>query len=213
MAAQLVIFDCDGVLVDSETLANGVLAEVVGELGLAMTVEEAVRLFQGGKMADTMRIIQERLGRPLPADFERGLRARTAAAFQKGLQPVPGVEAALNQIAIPYCVATSGPREKVELSLRITGLLPRFADHIFSAYEVQSWKPDPGLFLHAARTMGAPPAACVVVEDSATGVRGGVAAGMTVLGYCPHGDDSDLAAHGARVFTSMADLPGLLRAL
>jgi HAD superfamily hydrolase (TIGR01509 family) len=210
MPLQLVILDCDGVLVDSEHLAHEVLVEVVAELGLSLSVAEALRLFQGGKMADCLSALQERLGRALPEGFESHLRARTAERFRKDLRPVPGVVAALDRIKLPYCVATSGPRAKVELSLTLTGLLDRFQGRIFSGYEVGSWKPDPGLFLHAARALGADPAACAVVEDSLPGIQAGIAAGMYVFAYRPDGLATELEGRGVRVFRAMEQLPGLL---
>ena len=210
----LVIFDCDGVLVDSEVLGNRVLAAVAGECGLVLDPDEAVTLFRGCKMADCVAVLGERLGRPLPDDFVARVRARTAAAFRAELRPVEGVADALARVALPVCVASSGPREKIELALSVTGLLPRFAGRIFSSYEVGSWKPAPDLFLHAARTLGAPPAGCVVVEDSALGVRAGVAAGMRVIGYAPLASDaSELAGLGASVIRHMRELPERLKEL
>ena len=128
-----------------------------------------------------------------------------AAAFEARLRPVEGVEALLESLELPYCVASNGPREKMEVTLGTTGLLPYFQTRIVTAYEVGCWKPDPGLFLHAARMLGAAPENCIVVEDSTLGVRAGVAAGMTVFGYAPAGG-SELAEAGARPLAHMADL-------
>ena len=132
-----------------------------------------------------MAVRGERLGQPLPDEFTLAVRARTAAAFRAELRPVEGVEDALRRITLPVCGASSGPREKIELALAVTGLLPRFADRIFSAYEVGRWKPEPKLFLHAATTLGTSPEKCIVVEDSVPGVRAGIAARMQVIGYAP----------------------------
>lgn len=211
---SLVIFDCDGVLVDSKMLANRVLAELAGEHGVALGPDEALTLFRGCKMADCVAVLAGRLGRPLPDDFVPTLRARTATAIRDELRPVEGVAAALAQIDVPVCVASSGPREKIELALSVTGLLPRFAGRIFSSYEVGSWKPAPGLFLHAAAALGVQPAGCAVVEDSAPGVRAALAAGMRVIGYAPlAADAAELNALGARVVRDMADLPATLRGI
>jgi HAD superfamily hydrolase (TIGR01509 family) len=208
---SLVIFDCDGVLVDSESLGNRVVVESVRELGLVLNLPEAITLFKGCKMADCIAILSERLGRPLPDDFESSIRARTAEAFRRDLQAVPGVHAALSRITIPVCVASSGPREKITLALSVTGLLPRFEGRIFSSYEIGSWKPAPDLFLHAAKTLGVPAESCAVVEDSVLGVRAGLAAGMTVLAYVADSDAMELESLGATPFQHMNELPALIQ--
>ena len=132
-------------------------------------------------MASSLRALEQVLSRPLPPDFEATLRAAMAQVFRERLQPMPGAAAMLDALRVPFCVASNGPRAKTELTLTITGLRPRFdASRIFSAYDVKSWKPEPGLFLHAAQAMGVPPERCAVVEDSEPGVRAGLAAGMRV---------------------------------
>jgi len=210
MAWELIIFDCDGVLVDSEPLANRVLAEALQAIGLEMGYEEVCRTFIGLSMAQCMEIVERRLGRPAPEDFVERLQARTYEAFRAGLRPVRGVARALQRIEIPVCVASSGEHEKMRLSLGLTGLLERFEGRLFSATEVPRGKPHPDLFLHAARTLGARPAACAVIEDSEPGVRAARAAGMTALGYAGEGKGAGLAAAGARVFHDMEELPRLL---
>lgn len=204
------IFDCDGVLVDSEPIANRVLYEALIALGLDCDAAETERATRGLSMASVLTWAEARLGRPLPDDFVERVQARTFAAFRAGLEPVPGVAAALERIPIPICVASSGEAEKIRLSLGLTGLLPRFEGRVFSATEVARGKPYPDLFLHAARVMGAAPAACAVVEDSLPGVEAGRAATMTVLAYADGRDAAPLAAAGARVFADMAELPDLL---
>lgn len=210
MQTELVIFDCDGVLVDSEGLSNRVLVEFVAEFGLAMKLEEAILLFKGCKMADCVAVVEQRLGKKMPQDFVTQLRTRTAEAFERELRPVEGIEAALDKINLPICVASSGPPEKIKLALRLTNLLPRFEGRIFSSYKIGSWKPAPDLFLYAAKNMGIQAASCTVVEDSVLGVRAGVAAGMRVLGYTEQSEANLLEASGARVFYSMQQLPSLL---
>jgi HAD superfamily hydrolase (TIGR01509 family) len=143
-------------------------------------------------MAECVAELEARLGRQLPATFVRDLRSRTADEFRRRLRPVEGAVELVQWVAtlpISICVASSGPREKVELSLSLTGLLPFFEGRIFSSYEVGAWKPDPGLFLHAAEAMGVAPGDCAVVEDSVPGLRAGLAAGMTVFAFQPHGVD------------------------
>jgi HAD superfamily hydrolase (TIGR01509 family) len=210
MRTELVIFDCDGVLVDSEALGNRVLVEFVAEFGLALELEEAMLLFKGCKMADCVAVLSQRLGEKMPTDFVTQLRARTAEAFERELHPVDGIEAALDKINLPICVASSGPVEKIQLALRVTKLLPRFEGRIFSSYEIGSWKPAPDLFLYAAKNMGVQARSCTVVEDSVLGVRAGVAAGMRVLGYIDQSETRLVETLGVHVFNSMSQLPGLL---
>ena len=185
MTQKLVIFDCDGTLVDSEELGTSVLLKMAAELGLDLPLRETNAYFRGWKLDQCVAQIQTWLGRDLPADFVAQVRTRTESTFRAGLEPIPGAVALVRALRLPMCVASSGPREKIELSLSLTGLLPYFKDHIFSGYEVGSWKPDPGLFLHAAQALGVQPADCAVVEDSLVGVQAGVAAGMQVFAYQP----------------------------
>jgi len=207
---DLVIFDCDGVLVDSEPESNRVFAEELRRLGLDIGYDEVCRRFIGLSTARCVEIISEELGQPVPPDFVERVQARTFAAFRDGLEPVQGVREMLRHITAPVCVASSGEHEKMRLTLGLTGLLDRFEGRLFSATEVPRGKPHPDLFLHAARRMGARPAGCVVVEDSVPGVRAARAAGMTALGYAGHGNGAELASAGARVFDDMVELPDLL---
>ena len=207
---DLVILDCDGVLVDSEPISNRILTGMLGEIGLPMSVEETTREFVGRSMEDCWRIIEQRLGRTVPDGFAARYDRLLLEAFRKELRPVRDVAEALERIPRPLCVASSGSREKIRASLGLTGLLPRFENRIFSAVEVKQGKPAPDLFLHAARRMGADAERCVVIEDSPRGVRAGVAAGMTVLGYAERSAAAELGAEGARCFEQMRQLPELL---
>jgi len=210
---KLIIFDCDGVLVDSETLGNRAIAETAQDLGLSLTYIQCIHLFRGLKMSEVVRTLEQLLGRTLHDTFVPELRARMAVLFRAELRAVDGVEAVLNSLTIPYCVASNAPVEKLRLTLGLTGLLPRFEGRIFSAYDFNIWKPNPGLYLHAAVTMGASPETCVVIEDSVPGVEAGIAAGMRVLGFAPAGDAAtaaELTARGAQVFSAMAQLPQLI---
>ncbi len=186
------IFDCDGTLVDSETLSNAVLAEFVAEHGLHITADQALQLFRGMKMANCIALVEDRLGHRLPDTFVPEFRRRMAAAFRTGLQPIDGAAELLRGIAGPICVASSGPVDKIRLCLDLTGLLHFFHGRIFSSYEIQSWKPDPDLFLHAAWSMRVEPENCCVVEDSILGVRAALAAGMTVFAYQPFGTHPEM---------------------
>ena len=206
-----VIFDCDGVLVDSEPAANRVLAEVLSAEGLPTTREDSMRLYMGRSWASCMALASERLGRELDSGaLEARYRSGVRAAWEQELRPVPGIEAALDRIALPSCVASSGDHERMRFTLGRTGLLPRFEGRIFSATEVEHGKPAPDLFLHAARSMGFDPATTVVVEDTVPGATAGRAAGMRVLGYAGHTPAEDLAAAGAEPFDDMRRLPDLL---
>ena len=209
---ELVIFDSDGVLVDSEVIALTVFANVAAEEGMAISVEEAVRLFRGVKMAECVREIERRLGRGVRETFVADVRQATALAFDAELKPVAGIHEALAEIKVPVCVASNGPVSKLTHALGLTRLLGHFEGRIFSAYEVGSWKPDPGLFLHAAQTMGVHPSACVVVEDLLSGARAAKAAGMKVLGFAGGHPDAarELAPICDDVFHRMGDLPALL---
>jgi HAD superfamily hydrolase (TIGR01509 family) len=207
---DLVIFDCDGVLVDSERITNAVFAQLLAEIGLELSLEDMFEHFVGRTGAECMQEVARRLGRPPPAGFAGTLRARAAEALRRDVRPVPGVEAALDAIAMPTCVASSGEREKMELTLGVTGLLPRFEGRLFSATEVHRGKPAPDVFLHAARCLGAEPGRTAVVEDSPVGVEAGVVAGMVVFGFAADTRPERLRRAGARVFRDMAELPALL---
>ncbi|KRQ00281.1 HAD family hydrolase [Bradyrhizobium manausense] len=212
LTPELIIFDSDGVLVDSEIIALTVFARVAAEEGVAISVEDAIRSFRGVKMADCVSEIERRLGRGVRETFVADVRQATALAFDAELKPVEGIHDALAEIKVPVCVASNGPMSKLTHALGLTRLLAHFQGRIFSAYEVGSWKPDPGLFLHAAQTMGAHPSACVVVEDSLAGARAAKAAGMKVLGFAGGhpGAAQELAAICDDVFHRMGDLPALL---
>lgn len=207
---DLVIFDCDGVLVDSEVIVNRVFADMLNELGANVTLEYMFEHFVGHSMVHCMTLVRGLLGREPPGDFEAAHRERTRAALSAGLAPVPGIADALSQLTIPFCVASSGDHDKMRTTLGITGLLPRFDGRLFSVTEVQRGKPFPDVFLHAARAMGAAPERTAVVEDTPVGAQAGRAAGMTVFGYAARTSAELLRAAGAIVFTNMTELPRLL---
>ena len=213
MAAQwdLVIFDSDGVLVDSEPIANRILNERLEAIGLPLSLEETTRAFQGRTLPVCLQIIEDVLGRPVPEGFLDDLQRRTFAAFREELAPVPGVKEALDAIPWPVCVASSGDLLKMRTTLTLAGLIVRFEGRMFSALDVPRGKPAPDLFLHAAETLGASPARTAVVEDSPVGIHAARAAGMTPFGYAARTDGSLLREAGAgAIFTDMAQLPDLL---
>lgn len=211
----LVIFDCDGVLVDSEPVANRILAAAINRLGYAISLSETRAAFVGHSMVQVMQKIEHTTGKSLPEDWRENLQRETYVAFRKSLRAVPGVEAALMAIrnaGIKLCVASSGSPDKMELTLGLTGLRPYFGDFLYSSTMVARGKPHPDLFLYAAMQMGTPPEQAVVIEDSVPGAAGARAAGMRVLGYAgdADSDSAGLVAAGAKIFRDMAGLPALL---
>jgi HAD superfamily hydrolase (TIGR01509 family) len=209
---DLVIFDCDGVLVDSELITNRVFAGMLNEMGIAVSLDDVFEQFVGRSMPQCMELTAGLLGRPVPEEFAPEFQARAAAALKSELKAVPGIEEVLAGMGIPYCVASSGTHEKMQTTLGVTGLLPKFQGKMYSVTEVAQSKPAPDVFLHAAMQSGADASACAVIEDTPTGVRAGVAAGMTVFGYCAHTPRQWLIEAGAHyTFDLMRDLPGLIR--
>lgn len=177
---HLIIFDCDGVLVDSEMLSASVLMGMMAEVGLPITPEIFRRDFLGRSFASAAKRTEERFGRPMPDDFQLQYRERLLARMSEELQPMGGVRALLDKLRNPYCLATSSSPPRLELSLRVTGLAPYFQGRAFTASEVKNGKPAPDLCLYAAAKMGVAPEACLVIEDSEMGVRAARAAGMKV---------------------------------
>jgi HAD superfamily hydrolase (TIGR01509 family) len=210
VAYDLVIFDCDGVLVDSEPLSNRILAERLTAIGLPTTTEDSIRDYMGRSWKTDQEIIEGKLGRPLPDGWVDAYHAAVIAAFATDLAPVEGIAAAIDAIDVPRCVASSSAHARIRAALRATGLLERFDGRIFSATDVEHGKPAPDLFLHAARECGAAPERCLVVEDAPPGAQAGRRAGMDVLGYAGLTAPELLEAEGARVFRTMAELPALV---
>ncbi len=210
-AELLVIFDCDGVLVDSESLSAEVLARAAHSIGLEIPAAVALRRFRGRRLPAILQELEAELGRPLPEDLPDRMRADLRQALQT-VRPVEGVAEALDRISAATCVASGGSLAKIRLTLGATGLLPRFEGRVFCSPETGFWKPDPGLFLHAARTMGFEPERCVAVEDSEVGVMAARAAGMRVLAYLPadEGEHETFRKLGAIPFRHMQALPCLL---
>jgi HAD superfamily hydrolase (TIGR01509 family) len=213
---DLLIFDCDGVLIDSELIGARVEAAELGRIGMPVAESEILTRYVGMSAASMFRALELEHGRALPKDFAALLQARIDAAFDQELQAIPGIHEALDRLQTAMCVASSSTLARLRHSLGLTGLYARFAPHVFSAEQVEHGKPAPDLFLHAAAEMACPPARCLVIEDSISGVRGAVAAGMRVWGFvggghCSKGHDGRLREAGAEaVFHRMADLPALL---
>jgi HAD superfamily hydrolase (TIGR01509 family) len=211
---ELVIFDCDGVLVDSEVISNSVLARMLSAEGLPTTLAQARRDYQGRLLGEVVLGAEVKLGRAMPEGWLDAYERERNDAFRRDLEAVPGVANAVAQVlaaGIAVCVASQGKPEKIRLSLELTGLRDLFPGTVlFSAYEVPRGKPHPDLFLHAASEVGVEPARCAVVEDTPSGVTAAVAAGMRVLGYSADSDEPALRRAGAETFTSMDQLAGLL---
>ena len=208
---QLVIFDCDGVLVDSEVISNEALARALAAEGLPTTMQEARREFQGLLLADIAARAEAKLGRDLPCDWLERYERDRDEAFRRELKPVPGAAKAVQAISavgVAVCVASQAKLKKTQLSLGLTGLLDLFhGEALFSSYSVPRGKPHPDAFLHAAAAMKAKPSRSVVVEDSLPGVTAAVSAGMRVFGYTADSDEQALGAAGAEILRSLEELP------
>lgn len=221
MKFDAVLFDCDGVLVDSEPLTNHVLRTMLAARGWEMTPAECMEVFLGNAVKDKKDLIEERTGKPLTEEWMEQFRAERNALLERDLLAIPDIHSAVQALHTALdgniACASGADRFKVELQLQKVGLMPYFAGRIFSGHEMPRSKPFPDVYLAAAAALGVDPTRCAVVEDTVTGVTAGVAAGATVFGYSPggpeHATPQALRAAGAtQVFTSMADLPALLAA-
>ncbi|WP_182120736.1 HAD family phosphatase [Acidovorax sp. FHTAMBA] len=216
MKFEAILFDCDGVLVDSEPITNGVLRDMLEEAGWALTPEECMRIFIGKMVRSEAARIEHHTGRPLTDAWMADFYARRNAALQAQLTTIEHIHGAVERVHAHHggriACASGADRFKVELQLAKVGLAPYFAGRVFSGHEMPATKPAPDVYLAAAAALQAAPARCAVVEDTVTGVTAGVAAGATVYAYAPH-DSSDgalRAAGASHVFRSMAELPALL---
>jgi len=212
---RLVIFDCDGVLVDSEPVANRVVAEELTALGWAITPHEADGHFLGLTFTDMQPIIERRLGRPLTPDWKQALVQKVMEAMAEGVGPIPGAVEALHATAslgLPWRIASNSSHEEMHVKFGRLGIRDLVVGRVHSHRDVARGKPAPDLFLAAAAAQGVSPEECVVIEDSVPGATAAAAAGMPCLGYAPHHDGSRLRAVGAMPFRSMFDLPAYLAA-
>jgi HAD superfamily hydrolase (TIGR01509 family) len=200
---RLIIFDFDGVVADSERVANQVLAEGLSAIGMATTVEQSLQLYMGKRWRDCQAAIEERHGAPLPDGFIEQQRDMVISQLERGMTAVPGVEAFIDRFAgTPRCIASSSTQEWIAAGLKHMGLAHRF-EHRFSGHDIERGKPHPDLFLLAASTLGVEPHECIVIEDSATGVTAGRAAGMLTIGLCAGGHIID--GHAERLTAAGAD--------
>ncbi|MDF1575913.1 MAG: HAD family hydrolase [Bacteroidales bacterium] len=203
---KCVIFDSDGVLVDSETLSARVFQEIARELGLELDFETAVEQFAGISMKENLNFIRKNIPGTLPEDFEKQFRERTYELFKTELKAVEGIHDLTGKLQVPFCVASSGPVEKIRLNLQLVGLLEYFENRIYSSYDIGSWKPEPGIFLHAAKEMGFLPEECVVIEDSAAGIRAALSGGFMVYARAGERKRGHFEQLGAISFTHMKEL-------
>lgn len=210
MEVKCIIFDCDGVLVDTEKIGNGILLSMAAEHGFEMKLEDAYRDFNGRNLKECFLHIENAIQKKLPDNFEPEYREKSFEAFKTQVKPMEGVVDFIENLKIPYCVASSGPVDKIRLNLEVAGLLAKFENKIFSSYEINSWKPDPGIFLHAAKQMGFDVKDCIVIEDSKAGVKSGISGGFKVYGFANGYNNEDLLEEGAILFESYKELDKLV---
>ncbi len=210
-AYELIIFDCDGVIVDSEVIGNRIFRQFLAELGLRLSEQEVYEQFLGRALADSVLIVEDLLGRPVPAASVERYKKTRDETLRKEVRAVDGVVDIIGMLEVPYCVASSGDHDKMRATLGATGLLPLFDGQIFSAIDVARAKPAPDVFLHAAQTMRADPGRTAVIEDTVSGVTAARAAGMTVFGFAGLTPAARLSGAGAHAtFTHMRELAALL---
>ncbi|MCG6187272.1 HAD family hydrolase [Maribellus maritimus] len=210
MKYKCIIFDCDGVLVDSEAISAKVFRKMMSELGCELEQETVLEQITGTSMKENLKFFTEHLGKDLPEDFEEEFRKRSFQAFKTDLKPVPGVHEIIEKLRIPFGVASSGPVKKIKLNLTSTNLADKFGENIFSSYDIGSWKPEPDIYLHAAKKMGFSPQQCAVVEDSIPGVKAARAGGFDVYAFSTKLKEEEFKKLGAEVFYSMEELGSLL---
>ena len=210
MEHKCIIFDSDGVLVDSEAISAKVFQEMAVELGVDLDYETALDRFAGTSMKDNKQFVESHITGALPADFEQEFRERTYKAYRTDLRAVPGIHELIEKLQVPFCVASSGPVEKIRLNLGLVGLLDQFEGKIFSCYDIGSWKPEPEIYVHAAREMGFEPEECAVIEDSDSGVRAAVAGGFPVYVRTGQKKKASFEKLGAVPFQEMKELEELL---
>jgi len=200
---KLVIFDADGTLVDSEPLTNSLISSMINERGITITAEDCLSRFAGKTLSHITGYIEDNGVKVNDNEFEKEYRQRCEILFKKELKPIPGVVELLDALTIPFCIGSNGPHEKLKVTLPATGLDTYFTNsNTFSAYDVQKWKPEPDLFLHAAKAMGVSSEDCLVVEDTWSGAMGAVNAGIDVVVYNPH-NDQRVFVDGVPNFSSM----------
>lgn len=207
---KCIIFDCDGVLVDSEPIGNQVLVDMANALGANINLAYAYEHFKGNSMQSCADMIAELIPQKLPENFIANYRKESFDAFKRSIKPINGILEVIKSLDTDFCVASSGPENKIRLNLELTGLLDYFENKIFSCYRIEKWKPDPAVFKWAAETMGYEVSDCLVVEDSPIGVTAAKAGGFSVAGYLEHDYRSELSDIVDYRLHTMNDLTVLL---
>ena len=211
MQYKCIIFDCDVVLVESESIAVTVWVEMEKTMGLTISFEKAFNEFKGKSFNNIAKYLSEQAKRNIPYDFEKHFREKTYSAFQAHLEPIKGIHKVLQNITVPYCVASSGPIEKINLNLTKVDLIQFFsADLIFSCYQITKWKPDPAIYLNATKKTGFSPEDCVVIEDSTSGAQVATARGFDVLIYTNEQKKKNFSVKGQIYFDKMEELKNLI---
>jgi HAD superfamily hydrolase (TIGR01509 family) len=211
MKYKCIIFDCDGVLVDSEAISAKVFQKMLEELGCNLDFETVLHQITGTSMKENLSFFRKHIKGELPDDFETEFRKRSYKLFKTDLKPVKGIRDILDKIKIPIGVASSGPVEKIKMNLTTTKLIQYFGDNIFSSYEIGSWKPEPDIYLYAAKKMGFKPGVCAVIEDSLPGIQAAKAGGFDVFVFANNKSKIAFEELGAKVFFEMAELETLLK--
>ncbi|AJR02510.1 HAD family hydrolase [Siansivirga zeaxanthinifaciens] len=207
---KCIIFDCDGVLVDTEVTSNQLLVAMANKYGANIDLDYAMKHFKGSHFDDCLSIIKTLVTEDVPQSFETEYRTELDKQFKATVKPIKGVKEVIENLNIPFCVASSGTDEKIRLNLGLVGLLPYFEGKIFSCYTIKKWKPEPDVFLLAAKTMGYKPDECLVIEDSKLGVLGAKNGGFDVYGYTEHDYYNDLESLATKTFNNMTDLLQML---
>ena len=210
MKYKCIIFDCDGVLVDSEKISMDVLVEMTRKLGKEINATLLSEQFSGLSLKSIFEKIEQIIGKKIPEDFESIYRNETFLRFQSDLQPILGVKEIIEDLSIPFCVASSGPLKKIELNLKKTKLFKHFKGNIFSSYEIGSWKPEPEIFIYAAQKMGFRPNECLVIEDSIAGIRAAKKGGFNVFGFTNQNEQKVFDEENLLIFQKMSELKLLL---
>jgi HAD superfamily hydrolase (TIGR01509 family) len=206
MKYKCIIFDCDGVLVDSETISAKVFQKMISEMGFEIDYNTLLEQITGTSMKDNLLFFAKITGKVMPPDFEKEYRKRSFEAFKSDIKPVQGVREVISSLKVPLGVASSGPCNKIVLNLTTTNLIQFFGKNIFSCYDIGIWKPAPDIYLHAAKIMGFKPFECAVIEDSATGIRAAISGGFDVYAFTKEKDKAAFNKLGATVFGEMKEL-------
>ncbi|SFZ89318.1 haloacid dehalogenase superfamily, subfamily IA, variant 3 with third motif having DD or ED/haloacid dehalogenase superfamily, subfamily IA, variant 1 with third motif having Dx(3-4)D or Dx(3-4)E [Flaviramulus basaltis] len=203
---KCIIFDCDGVLVDSEPISIQVLVDIANSYGTNIDLAYGMKHFKGSFFESCKKKISELTETEIPDTIEEEYRRKSFEAFKANMKAVEGVEDLIKNLSIPFCVASSGPEDKIRLNLGLSGLISYFENNIFSCYAIKKWKPDPAVFLWAAETMGFKPHECLVIEDSLSGVSAAKNGGFDVFGFTAHDYNNELKSEATKTFKSMPQL-------